>query len=128
MAHFAEINNENVVVRVIVVPDSEQHRGQEFLSEDLGLGGTWLQTSYNTFGGQHTLGGVPFRKNYAAINYTYDSLRDAFIPTKPFESWELNEETCLWEAPTPMPTDPLEENQFYVWDEGNLTWEIDSLD
>jgi hypothetical protein len=128
MAHFAEVNDDNVVLRVLVVPDSEEHRGQEFLAEDLGLGGTWLKTSYNTFGGVHTKGGTPFRKNYAAINGTYDSVRDAFIPTKPFESWVLNEATCLWEAPTPKPTDPVEENQYYDWNESNLTWEIRTLD
>ena len=85
---------------------------------DLGLGGTWVQTSYNTRGGVHTNGGTPLRKNYAGIGYTYDPARDAFIPPKPFDSWILNEDTCLWDAPTPYPTD----GGMYYWDEGTLAW------
>lgn len=79
MAHFAEIDENNVVLRVLVVDDLHEANGHEFLSETLGLGGTWLKTSYNTSAGVHTLGGTPFRKNYAGIGYTYDSERDAFI-------------------------------------------------
>ena len=108
MAYFAEIDNTNTVTRVLAVPDSEEHRGQEFLANDLGLGGTWIQTSYN-----HRI-----RKQYAGIGYTYDAERDAFIPPKPFESWILNEETCLWDAPTPYPTD----GGIYRWDEDTLAW------
>lgn len=101
MAHFALIDDTNTVINVLVVPDDQEHRGHEFLAVDLGLGGTWLQTSYNTYGGQHANGGTPFRKNYAGIGYTYDSVRDAFIPPQPDPSYILNEETCLWEEPTP---------------------------
>lgn len=98
MAHFAEIDENNIVLRVLVVADEQENRGQEFLSEELGLGGTWLKTSYNTQGGVHLLGGTPYRKNYAGIGFTYDSQRDAFIPPKPTTGeWILNEETCLWE-------------------------------
>lgn len=98
MAHFAEIDDTNTVTRVLVVPDDQEHRGHDYLAVDLGLGGTWLQTSYNTFGGVHLLGGTPFRKNYAGIDYTYDPARDAFIPPKPDgDEWTLNAETCLWE-------------------------------
>lgn len=98
MAHFAEIDADNKVVRVLVVGDDQEERGQEFLAQDLGLGGTWIKTSYNTQGGVHQLGGTPLRKNYAGIGYTYDEERDAFIPPKPSEgNWILNEETCLWE-------------------------------
>ena len=118
MAYFAEIDNTNTVTRVLAVPDSEEHRGQDFLATDLALGGTWMQTSYNTRGGEHTLGGTPLRKNYAGIGYTYDSERDAFIPPKPFDSWLLNEDTCLWDAPTPYPSD----GGMYRWDEETLAW------
>ena len=119
MAHFAEVDSNNVVVRVLVVGDEQEERGQEFLANDLGLGGTWLKTSYNTQGGVHTLGGTPFRKNYAGIGYTYDSVRDAFIPPKPFNSWTLDEETCLWEAPVAYPSD----GKLYTWDEDNQEWD-----
>ena len=118
MAHFAEVDSNNVVVRVLVVGDDQEERGQEFLANDLGLGGTWLKTSYNTQGGVHTLGGTPFRKNYAGIGYTYDSVRDAFIPPKPFNSWTLDEESCLWEAPVAYPSD----GKLYTWDEENTQW------
>lgn len=118
MAHFAEINENNEVVRVLVVGDDQAERGQEFLAQDLGLGGTWLQTSYNTIGGVHQNGGTPLRKNYAGIGYTYDAQRDAFIPPKPFDSWNLNEDTCLWEAPIAYPSD----GKVYNWDEDKITW------
>lgn len=98
MAHFAHIDN-GIVTEVLVIPNDQEHRGQEFLANDLGLGGTWIQTSYNTHGGQHSKGGTPLRKNYAGIGYTYDPSRDAFIPPQPDPTWTLNEDTCLWEAP-----------------------------
>jgi hypothetical protein len=119
MAHFAEIDENNIVTRVLVVGDDQEHRGQEFLADDLGLGGTWLKTSYNTQGGVHTLGGTPFRKNYAGIGYTYDAERNAFIPPKPFDSWLLNEESCNWNAPVAM---PVEEGKFFTWDEDSVSW------
>ena len=118
MSHWAEIDENNIVVRVLVVGDEQEERGQEFLANDLGLGGTWKRTSYNTQGGVHTLGGTPYRKNYAGIGYTYDSVRDAFIPPKPFNSWILDEETCLWEAPVAYPSD----GKLYTWDEENTQW------
>ena len=99
MAHFAEIGKNNVVKRVVVVPDEQEFRGQEFLKKDLGLGGTWLQTSYNTYGGEHSLGGTPYRKNFACIGFSYDKTLNAFIPPQPDSTWILNEETCLWEDP-----------------------------
>lgn len=108
MSHFAKIEN-NIVTQVIVAE-------QDVI--DSGLFGTgWIQTSYNTHGGQHPEG-RPLRKNYAGIGYTYDSSRDAFIPPQTFPSWLLNEETCLWSAPTPMPTD----GKMYVWNELTLSW------
>lgn len=118
MAHFAEIDNDGTVLRVLVVANDQENRGQEFLANDLGLGGTWKKTSYNTIGGVHTSGGIAYRKNYAGIGYKYDAVRDAFIPPKPYPSWELNEDSCLWEAPTPMPTD----GKIYSWDEPTLSW------
>lgn len=86
MAHFAELDDNNIVLRVLVVPDEQEHRGQEFLADDLNLGGRWLQTSYN-----HRI-----RKNYAGVGYTYDSDRDAFIPPKPGDEFTFDEETCRW--------------------------------
>ena len=107
MAHFAQIEN-NIVTQVLVVDNTQEHRGQEFLANDLNLGGTWIQTSYNS----------NIRKNYAGIGFTYDSVRDAFIPPKPFDSWLLDEDTCQWNAPTPYPQD----DKRYVWDEEQLNW------
>jgi hypothetical protein len=109
MASFAEINNENIVLRVLVVPDEQEHRGQEYLADDLGLGGTWIQTSYN--------GNI--RKNFAGISYTYDEERDAFIAPKPFTKWVLNEETFQWEAPVPCPSN---ENKYW-WNDNQGEWE-----
>lgn len=80
--------------------------------------GEWVQTSYNTHGGVHANGGTPLRKNYAGIGYTYDKQRDAFIPPKPYSKWILNEQSCLWEAPTPMPDD----GQKHSWDESTQSW------
>ncbi len=110
MAHFAEINQDNIVVQVLVVPDSEEHRGQQYLADDLLLGGTWIQTSYNG----------RIKKNYAGPGYTYDSTRDAFISPKPYISWVLNESTCRWEAPVPKP----EDGKNYYWDETTLSWKL----
>ena len=96
MSHWAEIDESNIVLRVIV-GDNEDTNGDEgyaFITEN--LGGTWIKTSYNTLHGVHTLGGTPFRKNYAGIDYTYDEERDAFIPPKPEGNWELDEEICDW--------------------------------
>ena len=120
MAHFAEIDENNIVTRVLVVDNEQEDRGQEFLATDLGLGGTWIKTSYNTIAGVHSNGGTPLRKNYAGIGYTYDSVRDAFYAPKPFASWTLDEETCTWNAPTPM---PVEEGKFYTWNEETTSWD-----
>ena len=123
MAHFAQIDENNIVVQVLVVGDDQEHRGQDFLADDLNLGGTWIKTSYNTHGGVHSNGGTPLRKNYAGIGYAYDAGRDAFIPPKPFNSWVLDEDTCLWNAPTPMPT----EGGPYMWVEDDLNWQVIQL-
>jgi len=118
MAHYAFLDSHNIVTEVIVGKDEgeggidwEQHYG-EF------RGQTCKRTSYNTINGVHTKGGTPYRKNYAAIGYTYDSSRDAFIPFKPYTSWVLNETTCDWEPPTPYPQD----DKLYAWDEPTLSW------
>jgi len=112
MSHFAQIDENNIVTQVIVIEQDVVDTGL------FGDPASWIQTSYNTSGGIHTLGGTPLRKNYAGIGYTYDSTRDAFIPPKPYNSWILNETTCLYEAPTPMPTD----GKIYNWDEETTSW------
>ena len=118
MAHFSQIDENNYVVQVLVVSDDQEHRGEEFLSIDLGLGGRWIQTSYNTRGGQHLYGGTPFRKNFGAIGYQYREDLDAFVGPKPYPSWDiLNEETGLYECPVPYPG-----NGSYKWDEETLSW------
>jgi hypothetical protein len=110
MAHFAKI--ENNIVQQIIVADSK-----EWCENN--LNGIWIQTSYNTQGGVHLLNGTPLRKNYAGIGYTYDPERDAFIAPKPYTKWVLNEKTCIWEAPTPYPTD----DKRYVWNDNRGEWE-----
>jgi hypothetical protein len=112
MSHFAQINADGIVQQVIVAE-------QDFI-DTLPDASSWVQTSYNTHGGQHPEG-RPLRKNYAGIGYTYDLQRDAFIPPQPFPSWSLDEETCLWEPPTPYPQD----QNYYVWDENTLSWVLD---
>ena len=120
MAYFAELDDNNTVTRVLSVNDAYENNGQHFLAVTLGLGGRWVQTSYNTHGGVHANGGTPLRKNYAGVGFVYDEERDAFIPPQPFPSWVLDEDTCLWSAPVPYPSDG---NQ-YVWDEGSLAWVV----
>jgi hypothetical protein len=110
MAHFAKVSN-GIVVQVIV---AEPEFFQTFVDTSPG---EWIQTSYNTHGGVHANGNTPLRKNYAGIGYTYDRTRDAFIPPKPYASWTLNDTTCLWDAPTSMPTDGV-----YTWDESTTSW------
>lgn len=111
MAHFAKVHN-GIVEQVIV---AEPEFFQTFVDTSPG---EWIQTSYNTFGGEHKLSGTPLRKNYAGVGYTYDRERDAFIPPKPFASWILNEDTCLWDAPVVMPDD----GKYYTWDEAQQQW------
>jgi len=97
MSHWAEIDENNIVIRVLIGDNNEPDEGESFMKS---LGGTWVKTSYNTVGGIHLLGGTPFRKNYAGIGCTYDNIRDAFIPAMPEGiGWRLNEETCSWENP-----------------------------
>ena len=132
MASFAKLNSENIVEQVISVHNNElldngiesEAKGISFCKFLYGQDTIWKQTSYNTTGGIHKLGGTPFRKNFASIGYTYDETRDAFILPKPFNSWILNEDTCLWNAPIAKPTTILENNQYYSWNESTLTWDI----
>jgi hypothetical protein len=117
MAHFAQIDENNIVVQVIVGVD-EPLDGETIYHEATGQ--TWKKTSYNTYGGTHKTGGVPFRKNYAGVGYVYNATLDAFIPPQPYPSWILNEETCLWNAPIAYP----EDGNRYLWDEALKQWKI----
>jgi len=112
MTHFAHIDKNNIVTQVLVIEQDVVDTGL------FGNPASFVQTSYNTFGGQHLTGGTPLRKNFAGIGYKYDLVRDAFIPPQPFQSWVLDEATCLWDAPVPMPTD----GKAYQWDESLLNW------
>ncbi len=113
MAHFAKVSN-GIVERVIV---AEAEFFDTFVDDSAG---TWIQTSYNTYGGEHRDGGTPLRKNYAGIGFTYDKTRDAFIPPKQYESWTLNEDTCLWESPVAYPDD----GNMYEWNETDQQWDL----
>ena len=116
MAHFAKVVD-GLVTQVIV---AEPEFFDTFVDSSPGQ---WIQTSYNTHGGVHANGGTPLRKNYAGIGFTYDATRDAFIPPKPFPSWVLNEDTCLWDAPVAYPTD----GQAYIWDEATTSWVVNEV-
>ena len=122
MAHFAKLGSDNIVERVEVVHNNiatDEQAGITFLQNLYNDTATWKQTSYNTYGNVHKLGGTPFRKNYAGIGFTYDQTKDAFIPLKPFTSWTLNETTCRWEAPVAYPDD----GKLYLWNEENERWD-----
>ena len=120
MAHFAQIDLNNIVTRVIVAE-------QDFIdSGAVGNPALWIQTSYNTRGGVHygpdgqPDGGTALRKNYAGVGHIYDSHRDAFIPPRPYASWQLDEDTCWWHPPIAYPTD----GQIYTWDEPTVSWQL----
>jgi hypothetical protein len=129
MASFAKIEN-NIVITVVSVVNEVLKNSNGIEQEQLGIdflktlynepNAIWKQTSYNTVGGVHLLGGTPFRKNHAGIGYTYDETKDAFISPKPFNSWILNEQTCNWNAPVARPDD----NNMYKWNEEILNWEL----
>jgi hypothetical protein len=123
MAYFAKLGTGNIVEKVISINNSvikdangveQEQLGNDFINKLYNTRDVWKQTSYNN----------NIRKNYAGIGYHYDQARDAFIPPKPFNSWILNEDTCLWEAPVAMPTAQLEENQYYSWNESIINWEV----
>jgi hypothetical protein len=129
MASFAKIEN-NIVITVVSVVNEILKDSNGVEQENIGIeflktlynepNAIWKQTSYNTYGGIHSNGGIPFRKNYAGIGYNYDEQKDAFIPQKPYNSWILNENTCLWEAPVAKPVD----NNKYSWNEQTLSWDL----
>ena len=134
MASFAKIGLNGKVMEIHsvvneVLKDSngveQEVNGIDFLTKLTGWA-IWKQTSYNTYGGVHKLGGTPLRKNFAGIGYTYDEDRDAFIPKKPYNSWILDEDTCLWQPPVAKPTAELETNQYYSWNESITNWEIET--
>jgi hypothetical protein len=123
MAHLAKLGVGNIVETVIVVSNdvaTTEQAGVDFINKLYNTRDVWKKTSYNTFGGEHSSGGTPFRKNYAGVGFQYDQQRDAFIPPKPFNSWILNESTCLWNAPIEYPQDDNE----YIWNEQTLSWNI----
>tara|TARA_B100001123_G_scaffold183774_1_gene210413 strand:- start:318 stop:692 length:375 start_codon:yes stop_codon:yes gene_type:complete len=117
MAHFAELDKDNLVVRVVVVSDQHELDGENWCKNFFG-GGVWKQTSYNTIHNKHSGGKSPLRKNYAGVGFRYYANLDAFIPPKPFASWVLDEEAGQWLAPVPIPTDGLS----YEWDESSTSW------
>lgn len=118
MAHYAFLDENNIVTEVIVGKDEDDDGINWEERYSVFRGQACKRTSYNTRGGIHLSGGTPFRKNYAGIGYAYDPVRDAFIPPQPFASWILNEDTCDWDPPTPYPDD----GQAYQWDEEQLAW------
>ena len=143
MASFAKLNSENIVITVVSVVNEVLKDSNGVEQEQLGIdflktlynepNAIWKQTSYNTNGGIHNNGGTPFRKNHAAIRMIYDSNRDAFISPKPFNSWLLNEQTCLWESPVLYPITRIQNiideygnliNDLYKWNEEILNWEL----
>jgi hypothetical protein len=132
MASFAKIGLNSKVIEVLsvnnqVLKDSngveQEVNGIDFLTKLTGYP-VWKQTSYNTHGGVHSNNGTPLRKNFAGIGFTYDEEKDAFISKKPYNSWILNEQTCIWETPIPMPNAELETNEYYSWNESIINWEI----
>ena len=129
MAHFAKIGIGNIVEQVVVLANDvikdennveQENKGVQFLQELYQSRDLWKQTSYNTRGGEHQLGGTPFRKNFASVGYTYDETKDAFIPPKKHNSWTLNETTCQWQPPVTHPLD----GGTYVWNEENQQWDL----
>jgi hypothetical protein len=128
MASFAKIGLNSKVIEVLSVVNEVLHDSNGVEQESIGIDfltkltgyPVWKQTSYNTLGGVHLSGGTPLRKNHAGIGYTYDEVRDAFIPPKPYNSWILNEDTCIWNAPVASPND----DNTYSWNESTLTWDI----
>ena len=135
MASFAKIGLNNKVIEVVSVSNESLKDANNVEREELGVEllkelthwPIWKQTSYNTLAGQHLLGGTPFRKNHASIGYTYDDDRDAFIPSKPYASWILNETTCQWEAPVTQPEltqEQIDNKNYYSWNEETQQWDL----
>ena len=135
MASFAKIGLNNKVIEILSVVNEVLHDANGVEQESIGVDfltkltgcAIWKQTSYNTHGGMNNNGGTPLRKNHAGIGYTYDEDRDAFIPPKPFNSWVLNEQTCLWEAPVAKPEltqEQIDNKNYYIWNETTKNWNL----
>ena len=135
MASFAKIGLNGKVIEVLSVNNEVLHDANGIEQENIGIDfltkltgwAIWKQTSYNTQGGVHLTGETPLRKNHASVGYKYDEDRDAFIPPKPFNSWILNETTCLWEAPVAMPEltqEQIDNKNYYAWNEQIKNWEL----
>ena len=123
MASFAKIGSGNIVEQVVAVSNevaTTEQAGVEFLQNLYNDTATWKQTSYNTYGGVHSLDGTPFRKNFAGVGYTYDETKNAFISPKPYASWVLNDDTCLWESPVAYPDD----GERHTWNEDTTSWDL----
>jgi hypothetical protein len=116
MAHFAQIDDNNIVIQVLVTSNDDPDEGYQWLVDN--HGGRWIKTSYNTFGNKHLLGGEPLRGNFGTVGMIYDETKDVFLELKPYASWTLNEETFLWKAPIDAP-DPTVPSR---WDEDSLSW------
>ena len=130
MAHFVKLGIGSKVVQGVVVHNdiaTSEQAGIDFLNNLYKTNDIWKQTSYNTHGGEHKLGGTPFRKNFAGIGFKYDQTRDAFIPPQPYKSWTLNETTCLWEPPIETPElteEQLSNGNYYDWNEKTQQWDL----
>ena len=135
MSSFAKIGLNGKVIEVQSVVNEVLHDSNGVEQENIGIDfltkltgwSIWKQTSYNTYGGVHKLGGTPFRKNHAGIGFTYDEDRDAFIPPQPFNSWTLNETTCLWDPPVVKPTltqAQIDSGSYYTWNEDTTSWDL----
>ena len=127
MAHFVELDDNNTVLRVVVIADADSEteaEGIAFCKSLLGADTNWLQTSYNTFLNEHSLGGTPFRKNYAGIGFTYNPTIDGFVRPKPYPSWQLNTTTGDWEAPVELPDTYISKggSASHRWDEASQRW------
>jgi hypothetical protein len=125
MAHYAFLDENNIVTEVITGKEEGNFNWEQQYGSFRGQ--LCKRTSYNTHSGVHKLGGTQFRKNFAGIGYSYDETRDAFIPPKPFNSWILNEDTCLWDCPVAMPEltqEQIDNRNYYVWNESILTWDL----
>ena len=123
MASFVKLGKDNIVLKGESVSNdiaTTEQAGVDFLNNLYNTRDVWKQTSYNTFAGEHKLGGTPFRKNFAGIGYSYDQTRDAFIPPQPYRSWTLNEDTCQWESPVVKPDD----GNSYNWNEETQQWDL----
>jgi len=123
MAHFAKLGAGNIVVAVHIVSNdiaTTEQAGIDFLNNLYKSRDIWRQTSYNTYAGEHSLGGTPFRKNFAGVGYRYDQTKDAFIPPQPYNSWTLNETTCIWDPPVAYPSD----GKIYIWNETTRQWDL----